>query len=78
LLVVGFGPLSQSFVVQAGHAWIEAGQPGGSLGITLIEKDAEERLRALKVHSPALARHCEVQGLSLDPESAGFEEGAFL
>jgi TrkA-N domain len=78
LLVVGFGPLSQSFVVQAVHAWTEAGRPGESLGITLIDKDAEERLRALKVHYPALARHCEVQGLSLDPGSARFEEGAFL
>jgi hypothetical protein len=78
LLVVGSGPLSQSFVVQAVHAWTEAGRPGESLGITLIDRDAEERLRALKVHYPALARHCEVQGLSLDPGSAGFEEGAFL
>ena len=78
LLVVGFGPLSQSFVVQAVYAWMEAGRPGESFGITLIDRDAEERLRALKVHYPSLAHHCEVQGLSLDPGSPGFEEGAFL
>lgn len=78
LLVVGFGPLSQSFMVQAVQAWSETGRTGETLSITLVDRDAEERVRALAAQYPAFAKHCRVTGLSLDPASARFEEGSFL
>lgn len=78
LLVIGLGPLSQSFVVQAAQAWTEAHREGEVLSITLIDRDAEERVRAVAAHYPAFARHCNVKGLSIDLSSAKFEEGAFL
>jgi TrkA family protein/RyR domain-containing protein len=78
LLVVGFGPLSQSFVVQTVQAWSETGRTGEVLSITLVDRDAEERVLALAAHYPAFARRCRVAGLSIDPGSARFEEGSFL
>ncbi len=78
LLVVGFGPLSQSFVVQAVQTWAERGGKSGPLSITLIDRDAAERVRTLEAQYPALQRHCRFQGLSFDPDSAQFETGSFL
>jgi hypothetical protein len=78
LLVVGFGPLSQSFMVQAVQAWSELGRAGEALSITLVDRDAEERVDALAAHYPAFARRCRVTGLSIDPVSARFEGGSFL
>ncbi|HEV8582570.1 MAG TPA: NAD-binding protein [Thermoanaerobaculia bacterium] len=78
LLVVGFGPLSQSFMVQAVQAWSETSRAGEVLSITLVDREAEERVRALAAHYPAFARRCRVTGLSIDPGSARFEEAAFL
>src|SRR5262245_13787540 len=78
LLVVGFGPLSQSFMVQAVQAWSETGRTGEALSITLVDRDAEERVRALATQYPALDKHCRMTGLALDPASAKFEEGSFL
>jgi hypothetical protein len=77
LLVVGLGLLSQSFVVQTVQAWGESGRKE-RLSITVIDRDAEERVRALAARYPAFARHCVVEGLDIDPGSARFEEGAFL
>jgi hypothetical protein len=78
LLVVGFGPLSQSFVVQAVHSWTEAGRPGGSLSITVVDRDAEARVHALATRYPAFQRYNCVTGLSIDPASVELEEGSFL
>ncbi len=78
LLVVGLGPLSQSFVVQAVQTWAERAGKSGLLSITLIDRDAEECVQALKARYPALERHCRFQGLSFDPGSARFESGSFL
>jgi hypothetical protein len=78
-LVVGLGPLSQSFVVQAVQAWSELGRAKDEvLSITLVDRDAEERVLALAAQYPAFARRCKVEGLSIDPGSARFEEGSFL
>ena len=76
--MIGLGPLSQSFVVQAVHTWTEAGRPGGSLSITVVDRDAEARVQALATRYPAFQRYNCVTGLSLDPGSDVFEEGAFL
>jgi TrkA-N domain/RyR domain len=78
LLVVGFGPLSQSFMVQAVQAWSETGRTDEVLSITLVDRDAEERVQALAANYPAVAKRCRMAGLSIDPGSARFEEGAFL
>lgn len=77
LLVVGLGPLSQSFLVQAVQSWSESGRQG-QLSITIVDRDAKERVSALAAHYPAFSRHCRVVGLSVDPASAWFEEAAFL
>jgi hypothetical protein len=78
LLVVGLGPLSQSFVVQAVQAWSTAGHGDEVLSITVVDKEAKERVQALAAHYPAVDRHCLVEGLSMDPASARFEEASFL
>lgn len=78
LLVLGLGPLSQSFVAQAVQAWSEAGREGEALSITFVARDAEERVRVFAAQYPAAARRCSLAGLSIDPGSARFEEGSFL
>ncbi|HYN19642.1 MAG TPA: NAD-binding protein [Thermoanaerobaculia bacterium] len=78
LLVVGFGPLSQSFLVQAVQAWSETGPAGEVLSITLVDRDAEQRVQVLAAQYPAFGRRCRVTGLAIDPGSARFEEGSFL
>jgi len=78
LLVVGFGPLSQSFMLQAVQAWSETGRAGETLSITLVARDAAERVHALAAQYPGFTKHCRVTGLALDPASAQFEEGSFL
>jgi hypothetical protein len=77
LLVVGLGALSESFVVQAVQVWTESGRQE-PFAITLVDRDAAERVHALAAHYPAFSRHCSVEGLSIDPGSARFEEGSFL
>src|SRR6266545_3175408 len=62
LLVIGLGHLSQSFVVQLVQAWGEAGRDEG-ISVTVVDREAEERLHALAAHYPALSRHCSVTGL---------------
>lgn len=77
LLVIGIGPLSQCFLVQTVQAWVESGR-AERLSITVVDRDAEEHVRALAARYPAVPRHCTVEGLSIDPGSPRFEAGSFL
>jgi hypothetical protein len=77
LLVIGLGALSQSFLVQTIQAWSASGREE-RLSITVVDRDAQERVGALAARYPAISRCCTVEGLSIDPGSAVFEEGSFL
>ena len=79
LLVVGLGRLGQSLVVQAVRRWVGTRQNADSrLRLTVIDKEATQRVAALLARFPQLSDACDLSGQDLDVESAELERKKLL
>lgn len=77
ILVVGLGQMGQSLIAQAGRLWAQGGQ-NEQLRVTVVDRDAEQRVASLNIRHPQLARDCQLIPLSMDVGSPEFERAAFL
>lgn len=76
LLVIGFGPLCQSFLVQMAQKWPV--HEHSRFKVTVVDRNAAERLKPFFVQYPSFERRCDLQGVSAAPGSPSFEEASFL
>lgn len=70
LLVVGLGRLGEQLVIQAGYHWYLADRQD-RLGITVVDRDAEEKTRNLLRKYPQLDMVCDLIPLQADLRSIG-------
>jgi len=79
ILIVGFGKLGRSLVVQAAKDWwMKNARSGKRLRITIIDRFTEGKLEMLRQQYPRLEKACELEMLQIDSGSPEFEKGAFL
>jgi hypothetical protein len=70
LLVVGLGRLGEQLVIQAGYHWHLVNRPD-RLGITVVDREAEEKTRNLLRKYPQLDKMCDLIPLQADLRSIG-------
>lgn len=79
LAVIGLGRLGQSLLVQAARSWMDTRQRSEQrLRVTVIDKQAEERVTALVARFPQLSRTCDLICREVDVESPEFDRADFL
>ena len=81
LLVVGLGRLGQNLVLEAARQWWWSRyrqHPGEKLPITVIDREAEEKMTYLRARYALIDEACKVAAVNTDFYSRQFEEGAFL
>lgn len=79
LLIVGFGWLGQSLVVQAARKWwITRGPSKEKLPITIIDREAKSLVEHLKSTYTEIGQLCNVEFQEMEFESARFEKADFL
>jgi len=83
VLVTGLGRLGESLVVHAARDWHallheSPCRAAGRLRITVVDKEADWKCRALSLRYPRLAGVCDLIPLRMNIRSPEFEEGAFL
>jgi hypothetical protein len=70
LLVVGLGRMGEQLVIQAGYRWHLVDRQD-RLGITVVDRDAEEKTRNLIRKYPQLDKVCDLNPLQADLRSIG-------
>lgn len=79
LLVVGLGRLGRSLVVQAARRWVATRQdPDVRLRVTVIDRQAGERVASLLARFPQLTQACDLVGIDLAVESGELDRADFL
>ncbi len=79
LVVIGLGRLGQSLLVQAARRWVTTRRRSGErLRVTVIDKQAGERVTALVAGFPQLSRACDLIRREVDVESPEFGRSDFL
>ncbi len=77
LLVVGLGELGKHLVLEAAEQWKKSGHRS-PLKLTVLDRDAREKLSHLKIANPELADSWSAEGWQHDLAGAGFDERAYL
>ena len=79
LVLIGLGKLGQSLVIQAASQWREQRVNADQrLKFTIIDMDAEQKVKTLCVRYPNLEEVCELKPLQMDVRSADFQNAEFL
>jgi hypothetical protein len=79
LAVIGLGRLGQSLLVQTARSWrVAHGRAGERLRVTVLDRQAGERMSALLSRYPQLSRACRFISREVDVESPEFERADFL
>jgi RyR domain/TrkA-N domain len=79
MLVVGLDQMGSSLVVHAARCWRALHDaPGPMLPITVVDREASDRVDALLGRHPEVKDVCEITALPIDVGSARYDEGAFL
>ncbi len=82
ILVVGLGSMGRSLLVRAARAWRELQRKAGGgvppLDITVIDRDAANKVETLKYRFPKLVSACSIQALQMDIRRQEFQRGDFL
>jgi len=79
MLVVGCGELGESLVLQAARSWFENWKEGGArLNITVVDRNAADRVDPLRIRFPKLEKCCQVNTLDVDVENPGTHSADFL
>jgi hypothetical protein len=77
VLVIGLGRFGSSVLLHAVRRWRHA-HPESALTVTVVDRDADERVRALCARYPALASACRIVPVVMHTRSAAFERGDYL
>ena len=79
VLLIGMGKMGENLVTRLAHAW-HSNQRGGKepLHLTVVDLEAEEKLKSLEVRYPHLMACCRFTAYSMDVNSSDFYEAKFL
>jgi voltage-gated potassium channel Kch len=75
LCLIGLGPLGESLVVRAERIWRSTVQAGKKLRLTLLDAQAADQVKMLKLEYPFLAETCQIDAFDLDTHFPGFLQG---
>ncbi len=79
VLIVGLGKVSKSLLVQAaGNWWMKHAGNAKRLRITVIDKEAENKIGLLRLQYPQLDSACELELWPFEKGEPEFEKGDFL
>jgi len=73
LMVIGFGRMGENFVVQVAKRWKARGKKE-PLPITVIGKNARQRVAELRIWYPSLDKYCAISAIDKDAGSLGLLE----
>jgi voltage-gated potassium channel Kch len=73
LVFIGLGRLGEALVAQAARVWwLGRREDSPRLRLTVVDKAAEEKMKALMLRYPRLPEACEIKACSLEVPSADF------
>ena len=79
MVVVGLGEMGTNLVVHAARCWRALhGMEAPALPVTVVDRDAPERVDLMLTREPRVKDVCAVTAVSIPVGSAAFDEGAFL
>jgi len=79
LLVVGLGRMGESLVLRAAREWRELKRaPTVRLHVTIVDREAERKVRNLYLQYPQLNKVCELHAAQMEIRSPHFQKGDFL
>jgi len=79
ILVVGCSRLGESLVLQIARTWYETWKTDGtSLDLTIVDQNAEVKIKQLSAMYPKLSKCCHLTLLNLGVEDIEFQRGKFL
>jgi hypothetical protein len=79
VLLIGMGRMGENLIIRMTHAWhIMADDKDEPLSITLVDRNAAEKLNFLQAQFPSLEDYCQIQTFSIDVHSADFFKADFL
>ena len=77
LLIVGLGRLGENLVIQAAKNW-KALSPEKKLDITILDREAEEKMTRLHMGYPPVKEICNLHALQMEIHSPDFLSADFL
>ena len=78
VLVIGSGKMGQDMIFHIARQWRGAYGNAKKIRITVVDRQADARVEALKVRYPSISRYCDLVPLLLDIGSVEFHQGRFL
>lgn len=79
ILFVGLGYFGEILLVQVAQKWSSLStNPSAKLHMTVIDKDANLKVKSLRLRYPRLENFFDLEPLQMDVESPAFERGDFL
>lgn len=79
ILLVGMGKMGENFLTRTVYAWwMNRAEGVAPLRITIVDLEAEEKLKSLRVRHPHLMDRCQVSALSLDVTCSDFLKSDLL
>jgi len=79
LLVVGLGRMGESLILRAAREWRELKRPPTvRLRVTIVDRDAEQKVRNLCLQYPRLDKVCKLFPVQIDIRWPQFQQGNFL
>jgi hypothetical protein len=79
VLIVGLGRMGESLVVRAARDWRAISNTNGKpLRITVIDKEAKQKIASLHFRYPSLHKVCDLVAKAMDVFSPEFEEARFM
>ncbi|MBN2246142.1 MAG: NAD-binding protein [Candidatus Aminicenantes bacterium] len=79
LLIVGLGRLGENLLVQAAGNWNE-GSPelGQKLDITILDREAEDKIKSLQTEYPLLNKICRLHPVKMEINPSAFQTADFF
>ena len=79
ILLVGLNKMGRNMLIQlAINWWIKYPNNGKRLRISIIDKEAEAKVKLINLRYPQLEKSCELRTWEIDNNSPEFEKGDFL
>jgi hypothetical protein len=79
VLLLGMGKMGEILVTRIAHAWHSSYSASKQpLRLTVIDRNADEKLRSLEVRQPHLMSCCHFSALTIDVTSSDFYKADFL
>lgn len=79
VLVVGIGRMGQALVTHMARRWRSRHRAGGGrIRVTMIDREANDKVEYLKIEFPLLEKVCDLRACHMDVNSPRFHRGDFL